>query len=110
MKQIEYENINYLIGENAQDNWDTFKKSKQNWIWFHLNNLASPYVILCENIKKINKSDILNYIQYGCELCKENSKYKNQKVQVIWTECKNISLGSNIGEAIVKGKTNKMTI
>ena len=46
MKYIENEGIEYIIGENANDNWDVLKSSKQSWIWFHLDKLSSPYVIL----------------------------------------------------------------
>ena len=49
MKLNEFNNIKYYIGENAEDNWDLFEKSKEineNYIWFHLNSFSSPYVIM----------------------------------------------------------------
>jgi predicted ribosome quality control (RQC) complex YloA/Tae2 family protein len=111
MKLVEYEGIEFQIGENANDNWDILKKSKQNWIWFHLDNFPSPYVILTEPIKSLKKnSNFRDLINHGCLLCKENSKYSNQKVKVIWTTCKNVSFGNTPGEAIISGKLNNYTI
>ena len=111
MKLVEYENVEFQIGENANDNWDILKKSKQNWIWFHLDNFPSPYVILSESLKTIKKnSNFKDIINHGCLLCKENSKYSNQKVRVIWTLCKNVSFGNTPGEAIISGKVNTITI
>ena len=111
MKLVEYEGFEFQIGENANDNWDILKKSKQNWIWFHLDNLPSPYIILAEPIKTLKKnSKFKEVINHGCLLCKENSKYSNQKVKVIWTTCKNVSFGNTPGEAIISGKLNNYTI
>jgi hypothetical protein len=112
MKKIEYDNIIYHIGENAIDNWEVLKCSKQNWIWIHLNDLPSPYVVLTEsfnNLKK-NNNNYKKFINYGCLLCKENSKYSNQKVKVMWTLCKNVSFGNKVGEAIISGKSNIINI
>lgn len=111
MKLVEYHGFEFQIGENANDNWDILKKSKQNWIWFHLDNFPSPYVILTEPIKSLKKnSNFRDLINHGCLLCKENSKYSNQKVKVIWTTCKNVSFGNTPGEAIISGKLNNYTI
>ena len=111
MKLINYEGIEFQIGENANDNWDILKKSHQNWLWFHLDNFSSPYVILAEPFKNIKKnSKFKELIKFGCMLCKENSKYSNQTVKVIWTMCKNVSFGSKPGEAIISGKVNTVTI
>ena len=114
MKEVDFEGINYLIGENAQDNWDILKEAKQNWIWFHLDNFSSPYVIMkeCKKGLKSNKyeKDYIDYIKMGCLLCKENSKYKSQKVKVIFTSIKNVSRGVNVGEALIKGKINSFVI
>ena len=111
MKLVEYEGFEFQIGENANDNWDILKKSKQNWIWFHLDNFPSPYVILAEPIKSLKKNNnFKEIINYGCLLCKENSKYSNQKVKVIWTTCKNVSLGNKPGEALISGKVSNIVI
>ena len=108
MKTFDFEKVTFIVGDNAEDNWIILNSSKQSWVWFHLDNLPSPYVILEISLKKLKKSDLnwKNYINYGCSLCKEHSKFSNQKVRVMWTLCKNVSRGTKVGEAIVSGKTN----
>ena len=114
MIEIEYEGVTFQIGSNAQDNWAILSNADQSWLWFHLDNLTSPYVILKESIKNL-KSDIYilpltHYIYKGGSLCKEYSKFKNQKVNFIFTEAKNVRKGEKIGEALVKGKVKKYKI
>ena len=44
MKLNEYNNIKYYIGENAQDNWDLFEKSKELVLIFsYCLRLIQPY-------------------------------------------------------------------
>lgn len=54
---FEYENEKYtiIIGENAKDNWNIIDMADQNDIWFHINNIPSPHIILKSNGKKINE-------------------------------------------------------
>ena len=108
MKFVEYDEVKYIIGENAKDNWEVLKLTQQNWIWFHLDKFSSPYVVLSLPLNKLKKThnDWKKYLNYGALLCKANSKHFNKKVNVIWTLCKNVSYGTQVGEAIITGKTN----
>lgn len=102
------ENLEIYLGENSRDNWDIIDISSQNDMWFHLDNVPSPHVILkiTNNKKKINKQTII----YCCSLCKENSKYCNhKKITAIYTEIKNISKGKEIGSVFTK-KIKKIKI
>jgi len=114
MKEIEYEDVVYHLGTNAQDNWNILQNAQQNWIWFHLDNVPSPYVILTASLKELKGSKYQknwkNYIINGGVICKENSKYKNNKMSIIWTEVKNVKKGSQLGEAIIKRKVQKITL
>jgi predicted ribosome quality control (RQC) complex YloA/Tae2 family protein len=114
MKEIEYEDIIYQLGTDANDNWTILHNAKQNWLWFHLDNVPSPYVILTGSLKEIKLDKYpkswKNYIIKAGLICKENSKYKNREINIIWTEVKNVSKGSKPGEAIIKGKIRKFTI
>ena len=114
MKEIEFEEITYQLGTDANDNWTILHNACQNWLWFHLDNVPSPYVILTESLQEL-KSDKYskswkNYIIKAGLICKENSKYKNGKINIIWTEVKNVKQGSKPGEAIIKGKIRKIRI
>lgn len=114
MKEVEYEGVNFIIGENAQDNWNLLSSSKQQWIWFHLDKFSSPYVILTESLKDLKNNTYekswREYIVKAGLLCKENSKHKNNKVKIIYTNVKNVSKGTSVGEAIIKGKVSHIVI
>ena len=110
MKKIEFKNIIYIIGENANENWnilDLYKKENNKYIWFHLNSFPSGYIIMCSTLIDIEKTQINNYLYYGAELCKNNTKYKNQKnLKIIYTTLDKLNKTNNIGEVIISGKKN----
>ena len=114
MKKIEYNNIIYVIGENSQDNWnilDLYKKENDKYIWFHLNSFSSGYVIMCSTINEIDKSQLNDYLYYGAELCKNNTKYRNLKnLKIIYTTLKKLSKTDTVGEVLTSGKNNIVTI
>ena len=98
-------NIEIIIGQNAQENWDIIDNADQSEIWFHLDSFPSPHVI----IKHTNPPK--NIIYQAAFLCKDYSKYKNYKnLKIIYTTCKNIKKTEVKGSVIIKGKTNKITI
>jgi hypothetical protein len=114
MKIVEYNNIVYVIGENAKDNWDIldlYKKEDDKYIWFHLNSFSSAYVIMLSTIKDINKSKLNDHLHYGAELCKNNTKYRNLKnLKIIYTTLNKLSKTDTIGEVIISGKLNTLIV
>lgn len=114
MKQIEYNNVNFYIGQNATENWellDSSKKINENFIWFHLNSFPSSYVIMYSTLDKLkidnSQCDINNFLTFGANLCRENSKYKFLKdIKVIYTTVKKLKKTNKIGEVIISGKKN----
>ena len=118
MKEIIFNNIKYIVGVNAKENWDLldhYKKIDDEYIWFHLNSFASCYVIMCYNIKLNNdnlEEDIIKEILYfGGDICKNNTKYKNvPNIKICYTELKKLNKTNKIGEVIVSGKKKLLTI
>ena len=111
MKTIIYNNIQFVIGQNAQDNWnilDEAYKINNNFIWFHLNSFPSCYVIMYSSIKNELIDNSLNdYLTYGANLCKQHSKYKNLKdIKICYTSLKKLNKTQKIGEVIISGKRN----
>jgi|TARA_E500000178_G_C16813804_1_gene658217 hypothetical protein len=112
MKKTEYKNINFYIGQNAQENWiifDEYKKLNENFIWFHLNSFPSPYVIMQSTLEELaciyNQEEIEKILNYGATLCKENSKYKFlNNLKIMYSPLKKITKGTKIGEVHVSGK------
>ena len=66
---------------------------------------------MCSTINNIDKSQLNDYLYYGAELCKNNTKYRNLKnLKIIYTTLKKLSKTDNIGEVIISGKNNIITI
>ena len=103
MKTIIFENecnkVTFKIGKNSKENWELLNENK-NHIWFHLSAFPSRYVICCFE----NPTDEM--IQFGAELCKENTKYRNLKnLKVSYTPISNLEKG--IKEGMVYFKSNR---
>jgi predicted ribosome quality control (RQC) complex YloA/Tae2 family protein len=110
MKTFEFENIKFLLGQNAQENWNILEKAEKinsDYIWFHLNSFPSSYVIMYSTLNELNDNSLNNYLNYGAQLCKNNSKYKNYNdLKICYTTLKNLSKTNKIGEVLIKGKRN----
>lgn len=94
--------ITFIIGKNAQDNFDIIDESQDNDIWFHIENESSCHVIAKlskELLLELDKKELRTIIKKGSLLCKENTpKYKKEKkVCIIYTFCKNIKKTNIIG-------------
>ena len=88
-----------------------YKKENDKYIWFHLNSFSSGYVIMCSTVNDIDKSQLNDYLYYGAELCKNNTKYRNLKnLKIIYITLKKLFLTDTIGEVIISGKNNTITI
>ena len=106
MKKETYKNIDFFIGENAQDNWnilDNAKKINENFIWFHLNSFPSSCVIMYQFINDNScNTELLNF---GANLCKQNSKYKYLKdIKICYTTLNKLNKTNKIGEVTIVGK------
>jgi len=93
--------IIFIIGKNAQDNFNIIDKAEENDIWFHVENDSSCHVIakLSQQLLELNKKELRTIIKKGSLFCKENTpKYKKEKkVSIIYTFCKNVKKTNIIG-------------
>lgn len=115
MRQIEYENYIFYIGQNAKENWellDKFYKINDEYIWFHLNSFPSPYVIVNTTINDLSKNSNINEVLlFGSQLCKHYSKYKFlSNLKIIYTSLKKLKKTDKIGEVIISGKKNIISL
>jgi len=99
--------ITIKVGENAQENWKLISDAKQYHLWFHLDNVTSPHVILelPSKTDKISKSTIL----YAASICKNCSKYHNNKINISYTQIKNVKKGDKIG-SVYTSNTQKIKL
>lgn len=92
-----------IIGQNQLENDNIIKNANQNDIWFHLDNLSGPHIILKSNGDIISKR-YLNYI--GTLFTTYKNKLPNNYT-VIYTDIKNVKLTSQPGRVTVS-KTKKI--
>jgi predicted ribosome quality control (RQC) complex YloA/Tae2 family protein len=98
MKELNFNENNILLGENAQDNWNIID-FESNDIWLHLDSFPSCHVIIC------NENPDNETLMYAAQLCKSKTKYRNLKnVKVCYTKCSNLKKGGDIGSIIYKSK------
>ena len=98
-------NINFKIGSNAFNNFEIIDQAKPSDIWFHVAEYSSPHVI-AEIPDDIKKKEIKYIIKRGAVICKQFSKYSNQKnLEITYTEISNISKTNIIGTVnVLNGK------
>jgi hypothetical protein len=115
MKIEIFNDVTYCIGKNAQENWDILdelKKENQNYVWFHLNSFPSCYVIMKCSLEELNEAyQKTLHLVHGAELCKENSKYRDySNLKIVYTTLKKLTKTDKVGEVIISGKRNLITL
>ena len=79
-------------------------------LWFHIADYPSCHVIIKKyGIEEGDTEENINYsnqiIFLGANLCKKNSKYKNEKkIKIVYTLIKNIKKGKIIGSVYTKNE------
>lgn len=103
-----FPNNKIRIGQNAQENDNIIKESKETDVWFHISELPSCHVI----IEASTEYPITKQMIYYCaNLVKENTKYKNiPKLKINYTTIKNVSRTKIPGKVILKGKVNSVVV
>lgn len=90
-----------FIGKNALGNDEIIKMSmikNKDSIWFHLEDISSPHIILDNRGDKIQKSSLK---KIGLLLYKYKKNVPSN-TKIIYTKVKNIKLTDNIGTVIPK--------
>jgi len=100
---VYYDEVKYIVGRNAADNWRIIEEADGYDLWVHLQDQPSCNVII-ENTKELTKDHIL----YGCNLCKEFSKIngKRKTVRLSVLERRHIKKGKCVGEVTLLSKPN----
>jgi predicted ribosome quality control (RQC) complex YloA/Tae2 family protein len=75
------------IGQMARENDELRRYAQQNWVWVHLDGMASPHVIVECPLEKLDRQTLKD----ACMLCKNFSKLKLSKTaRCIYTPCGNV--------------------
>lgn len=89
-----------LIGKNKYENESIIKQSNPHDLWFHLEKMSSPHIILQSNGDNIPKK----YINQIVHLFTLHKSGLCSRFNVIYTEVKNIKL-TNIPGTVIPSKT-----
>jgi len=103
--------ITYLIGQNAQDNFDMLDEACDGDIWFHVDSISSCHVIAKipqeeekekEESQSWTKKQWHKILVQGAVLCKQNTKKVSHlpKVDILYTKVKNVTKSEPIGSVI----------
>lgn len=99
-KTISYQNCDYIIwiGQNSKDNWEIIDNASDHDIWFHLEEFASPHVIL-RMTEDIKLKAVPKWLLIECAIaCKQKSSQKKMnKVTIIYTNIKNVKKAEKVG-------------
>jgi predicted ribosome quality control (RQC) complex YloA/Tae2 family protein len=92
--------IQFNIGQNKEENSLIISQSASNDYWFHLQNDSSCHVIAHIPVEiKMTRKERGYIIRKGAELCKLNSKMKNEKnVSIIFTKMQNVVQTDKVGQ------------
>lgn len=103
--------VNFLIGRNAQDNFDVIDEGFEDDLWFHAKDVPSCHVVcLLPNEIKLSNENIKMLIQKGAEFCKQYTKKISHlhNIPFIYAEIKNITKSKTAG--LVYSKNTKIII
>ena len=104
MKKEQFNGIEVIVGQNAQENWNMINFDS-DYLWLHLDSFPSCHVIIKDNDPNMDT------IIFAAELCKENTKYRDlRNLKVCYTRCNNLKKGPDVGSVIYKSKRQVKTI
>lgn len=89
--------VDFVIGKNAQENFDIIDNAEDHHVWFHIHNAPSCHVIAKLN-EEVTKKDFRYVVKQGALLCKQHSKYNNQKnIDIVYTIVKHVHKTDTLG-------------
>jgi predicted ribosome quality control (RQC) complex YloA/Tae2 family protein len=95
----------YIVGQNAQDNFNIIDDADENDYWFHVQNEPSCHVI-CDlsnvSIASMDKKQLRYLLKQGSIICKQHSKHKSlPNTTIVYTQIKNIAKTNIIGKVSI---------
>lgn len=99
MKEIKFNNLIIIIGQNKYENDKLLTEMNKNFTWFHVKNKSSPHLWVNKSIDLLNKNEI-----YRCALeLKKNSPYKKyNNIAIIYTQGINLIKTNILGSVYTK--------
>ena len=105
--------VEFLIGQNKEDNFKIIDSSEPEDIWFHASNISSCHIIasITKTNVKLDKKQLRYILKQGALLCKQytNKVAKEKFVEIVYTNVKNVKKTEVIGTVETFG-TKVLTI
>ena len=94
--------VEFVVGKNAQDNFNIIDDAEPHHIWFHIEGHSSCHVI-AKLEEPLDRKNVKYVIKQGAVLCKQHSKQDNQKnIPIVYTNVENVSKSDTLGSVIIK--------
>jgi len=93
MREMDFGQIDFLVGQNAQENHDLIDGAFEQDLWFHVSGNPSCHVIgkMPQDVD-LDKSDITKIVKQGAIICKSFSKFKSDKnIKIDYAHVKNVT-------------------
>lgn len=101
------EEVQFVIGQNQQENFGVIELGKETDWWFHANDAPSCHVvaILPESIQVPDKKLLKQIIKKGALLCKQHTRSLKSlsQVEIVYTQIKQLEKTSVPGTVHIKG-------
>jgi predicted ribosome quality control (RQC) complex YloA/Tae2 family protein len=94
-------NVEFKVGENAEDNFYIIDHSHADDIWFHVQGVSSTHVVASIYGLDLDKKQYRQIVTQGAVVCKQNSKYyAMSNLAIIYTTINNIEKTAPVGAVI----------
>jgi predicted ribosome quality control (RQC) complex YloA/Tae2 family protein len=91
-------NTTFKVGRNAAENWKLIQAANQSYYWLHMDGgQPSSHIII-----EIDCEPTPAELRHAAKLCIAQTKTSCKNF--VWTQIKDVKLGSKTGEVILKSR------
>ena len=103
--------IEFVVGQNAKDNFDIIDSSLPDDMWFHVEGKPSGHVIAkIQEISTVGKKELAAIVKQGAVLCKSISKYATEKnLTIVYTRVKDVTK-TNVPGSVLLAKQKTIVV
>lgn len=103
--------IEFVVGQNAKDNFEIIDASLPDDMWFHVEGKPSGHVIAkIQEVSTVGKKELAAIVKQGAVLCKSVSKYSTEKnLTIVYTRVKDITK-TNVPGSVLLAKQKTIVV
>ncbi len=97
MKSFQFQNLTFIVGTSARDNWDILSRAeKENW-WVHLDNYPSAHVIVDTDVEPSAEE-----LAFAKQCILDQTPKAPRSARCVYAQCCWLKRGTAVGEVIIK--------